>query len=65
MSRKPFLNEMVLGLYDGVYYRARVTEISDKGCRLLYVDYGDSSCNKIGEMYEINDSIMKVNLTYL
>lgn len=60
LSRPPVIDEMVLGEYNGEYYRGRVTKINGDKYKVVFVDFGDAQEMPYTEMYPISEYLLEV-----
>ncbi|XP_035710732.1 uncharacterized protein LOC110853835 isoform X1 [Folsomia candida] len=59
LSRPPVIDEMVLGEYNGEYYRGRVTKINGDKYKVVFVDFGDAQEMPYTEMYPISEYLLE------
>ncbi|XP_043208668.1 uncharacterized protein LOC122374147 [Amphibalanus amphitrite] len=62
MSRLPKQGELVIAAWKGAWYRARVTDVFDKGdmnsmVALQYIDYGNSEHQPVGQLRFLPDKM--------
>ncbi|XP_035708892.1 uncharacterized protein LOC110850709 [Folsomia candida] len=58
LTRPPILDEMVIGEYNGDYYRGRVTKIKGEMYRVDFVDFGGAREMPYTELYPVSENIM-------
>jgi hypothetical protein len=59
LTRPPVIDQIVIGRYEGQYYRGRVTKVEDVSCVVAFVDFGDKSTCQFSELLQASDDIMK------
>ncbi|CAL8089042.1 unnamed protein product [Orchesella dallaii] len=59
LTRPPVLNEIVIALYQGEYYRAKVDSVDGNNCTCNFLDYGDSKVSNVSDVIPVDDTIMK------
>jgi hypothetical protein len=57
-NRKPIIGEIVIGPYEEELYRAAVTNLEGESVKLEFIDYGDATTCKIGELFFPPDEIL-------
>ena len=60
LNRVPKKDDMLLALYDGLYYRCKVDEVLDKKVKVTFVDYGDSRVVDVSSCKDPSPEIMQV-----
>jgi hypothetical protein len=59
LTRPPVIDQIVIGRYEGRYYRGRVTKVEGDSCVVAFVDFGDQCRCHFSELLQVNDAIMK------
>ncbi|CAG7721989.1 unnamed protein product [Allacma fusca] len=57
MQRIPSVDEVVIGPYDGAYYRGRVAKVEGDMVDVEFLDYGDHNKVKFSELRELSNEI--------
>ncbi|KAF2900386.1 hypothetical protein ILUMI_05809 [Ignelater luminosus] len=65
LEKEPEVNQMVLGIYNNCYYRAKVVSVKDSSAFVHYIDYGNSDTVSTKELKNVNEKLANIDHTLM